>query len=298
MHNLGLIKSTKLKKIIAYLVCEMEFTSINCKGRLIQLSKPIVMGILNLTPDSFYDGGRYEKSYLLQIEKMLNEGATIIDIGAMSSRPGSEFISEEAEIQRLIAPIQEINGKFPDAILSVDTFREKIACLAIEAGASIINDISAGNIDEKIIEVASKFRTPYILMHMQGLPKNMQKEIQYDNVTAEVLQFFIQKIETLRKAGIFDIIIDPGFGFGKETSHNYTLLKDLGLFKILNCPIMVGLSRKSIVNKVLHTKSSEALNGTTALHMLALQNGAKILRVHDVKEAYECILLHQQYIST
>lgn len=270
---------------------------INCKGRLVELSEPAVMGILNLTPDSFFDGGKYESNYLSQVEKILSEGAMFIDIGAMSSRPGSDSISEAEECARLLDPIEAIVKRFPEVIISVDTFRGKVAEEAILRGVSIINDISAGSIDPTVLEVAAKYHVPYVLMHMQGKPLDMQLNPVYENVTAELIQFFAKKMFELRQMGITDIIIDPGFGFGKNLEHNYTLLKELDQFQMLEQPLLVGISRKSIVNKVLNTKAAEALNGTTALHMVALQKGAKILRVHDVKEATQCIQLFKQIES-
>lgn len=267
---------------------------INCKGRLVDLSEPAVMGILNLTPDSFFDGGKHESNYLFQVEKMLNEGAKIIDVGAMSSRPGSHFVSEEEECARLLEPITSICNRFPEALISVDTFRGRVAEEAIQRGAAMINDISAGSLDSSLFEVVARYRVPYILMHMQGTPMDMQSNPTYHNVTAELIQFFAQKIHDLRQLGLLDILIDPGFGFGKSLEHNYTLLKQLDLFQMLEQPMLVGVSRKSMVNKVLNTKAEEALNGTTALHMVALQKGATILRVHDVKEAMQCIQLFKQ----
>jgi dihydropteroate synthase len=267
---------------------------INCNGRLVNLSEPVVMGILNLTPDSFFDGGKHTSNYLFQVEKMLNEGAKIIDVGSMSSRPGSHFVSEEEECARLLEPITSICNRFPEALISVDTFRGRVAEEAIQRGAAMINDISAGSLDSSLFEVVARYRVPYVLMHMQGTPSDMQSNPTYHNVTAELIQFFAQKIHDLRQLGMLDILIDPGFGFGKSLEHNYTLLKQLDLFQMLEQPLLVGVSRKSMVKKVLNIKAEDALNGTTALHMVALQKGAAILRVHDVKEAVQCLQLFKQ----
>lgn len=276
----------------------MERTTIQCRGRLVNLETPIVMGILNLTPDSFFDGSLYEKHYLERAEKMLEEGATIIDIGAMSSRPGSLVVEEDEERRRLIEPLKQIRRMFPHTVLSIDTLRATIAQEALDAGADIINDISAGNFDSGMGEVVAAHKAPYILMHMKGMPDHMQKDPVYEDVTQEVMQFFINKLEWFYEKGVKDIILDPGFGFGKNLSHNYQLLKSLSSFKLLDCPILAGISRKSMVNQVLKIGAKDALNGTTALHMLALEQGAKILRVHDVKEAVQCILLHQAYVKS
>ena len=267
--------------------------TINCRGKLLDLSEPVVMGILNLTPDSFYDGGIYvsDNQILKRVEQMLEEGAAIIDIGGMSSRPGAKIISPEEELKRVIGPISQIHQQFPNAILSIDTLSAKVANEAVHAGATIVNDISAGRFDESMIETVSQLKVPYIVMHMLGLPATMQQTPQYDDVIESVLSFFTERIGVLRTAGILDIILDPGFGFGKTLDHNYELLRHMEVFRILELPILAGVSRKSMIYKALNINSKEALNGTTALNMIALQQGARILRVHDVKEAVEVIRL-------
>lgn len=265
--------------------------TINCKGKLIDLSTPKVMGVLNLTPDSFYDGGKYKnkKSILLRVEKMLNEGATFIDVGAYSSRPGAIHISEDEEKKRIVNIVVSIIEKFPESILSIDTFRSNIALECLQAGATIINDITASEYDENILKVASKFKAPYIMMHMRGMPSNMLNKIDYNNLLKEMIFYFSKKIQLAKKYQLNDIIIDPGFGFSKNIDQNYELLKNLNLFKNIGLPILVGLSRKSMIYKLLKTTPSEALNGTSVLNTIALNNGASILRVHDIKEAVECI---------
>jgi dihydropteroate synthase len=264
---------------------------LNFKNKKLDLSTPAVMGILNVTPDSFFDGGKYmdEKSILAQTEKMLLEGADIIDIGACSTRPGSAPVSEEEEIKRLLPAIQLVKKKFPDAIISADTFRSNVAKLAVSEGADMLNDISGGTMDEKMFDTVAKLSIPYILMHIQGTPQTMQSNPQYKNVVAEVINYFIHRTNLARAKGIQQIIIDPGFGFGKTIEHNYELLKNLSSFKKLKLPILVGVSRKSMINKILGTKPEDALNGTTVIHTIALTGGANILRVHDVKEAKEVI---------
>ncbi|MEP7264649.1 MAG: dihydropteroate synthase [Bacteroidota bacterium] len=264
---------------------------INCRGKLLDISSPVVMGILNSTPDSFYDGGKFneESDRKARVEKMLSDGAAIIDIGAVSSRPGAADVSEKAEWERLIPVLLMMQKYFPDAIVSVDTFRATIAKQAMEEGASVINDITAGK-DPEMLKTVAAYHAPYIMMHMQGNPETMQKNPQYEDVTKEVMQFFVDRVMDARSAGINDIIIDPGFGFGKNADHNFSLLKHLGLFKVIG-PVMAGLSRKSVINKTLQIKAAEALNGTTVLNTIALMNGACILRVHDVKEAVECVKL-------
>ncbi|MBK5270635.1 MAG: dihydropteroate synthase [Bacteroidia bacterium] len=271
--------------------------TLNCRGRLLVVDNPIVMGIMNLTPDSMYSGSRYEgiDTVLKQAEKMLKDGAAILDIGGQSTRPGSQKISVDEELQRTIAPIEALYKSFPDAIISIDTYYSKVASAAISAGASIVNDISAGNMDENMISTVASIQVPYICMHMQGTPQNMQQEPQYENVTKEVLDFFIIKTNEFHKAGIRDIIIDPGFGFGKTIDHNFELLRNLSVFKMLHCPILLGVSRKSTIYKTLGITTEEALNGTTVLNTIGLINGASILRVHDVKEASEAIKLFQGY---
>lgn len=271
--------------------------TLNCKGRLLVVDKPLVMGIINLTDDSFYSGSRFSGTdiILAQAEKMLNEGAAILDIGGQSTRSGSIRISEEDELKRVIEPIAAIAQRFPESFISVDTYYSFVAEKAVAAGASIINDISAGSMDEKMIRTVSKLNVPYVLMHMQGNPAIMQQAPSYTDVVKEVLDFFIFKTDELRKEGIKDIIIDPGFGFGKTISHNFQLLKNLDALKMLGAPILAGLSRKSTVYKTLKVPVEESLNGTTVLNTIALMNGASILRVHDVKEAKQIISLYSEY---
>lgn len=267
---------------------------INCRGKLLDLSKPIVMGILNVTPDSFFDGGRYEglDSAIAQVEKMLEEGASIIDIGGMSSRPGAEVISVDLELKRVIPVVSEVCKRFPDVLISIDTIRGRVAEESVEAGASIVNDISAGNIDESMLSTVGRLNVPYVLMHMQGRPETMQEAPEYkEGISLSVIDFFTKKIAECRSLGIKDIIIDPGFGFGKTLAHNYELLNTLNDFKLFGLPILGGISRKSMIWRALEIDRSDALNGTTALNMVALLNGANVLRVHDVKEAVEVIYL-------
>ncbi len=271
--------------------------TLNCNGRLLVIDKPIVMGIINITPDSFYKTSRmqHESDMLQQVSNMLEEGAAIIDIGGQSTRPGSERLSAGEELNRVMPAIESIHKNFPGAFISVDTYYASVAENAIAAGASIINDISGGTMDENMIPVVGRFAVPYICMHIQGRPETMHQNPVYENVTREVLDFFICQTERCRLQNINDIIIDPGFGFGKTISHNFQLLKELGVFKMLNKPILAGLSRKSTIYKTLSITAEESLNGTTALNMIALLNGANILRVHDVKEAVETIKLFDAY---
>jgi len=270
--------------------------TINCKGNLIALDSPKVMGILNLTPDSFYDGGIYRdgKSILGQVEKMLSEGATFIDLGAYSSRPGADHISEEEESNRMLPIVELLLREFPEAILSIDTFRSKIAQRCLEVGATIINDISAGKLDENMFAAIAKFKAPYIMMHMRGNPKTMQNQTSYKDLINEIRHYFSERIAKVRALGVHDIIIDPGFGFSKTKEQNFELLQHLNLFQTIGLPILTGLSRKSMIYKTLGGNVDSALNGTTALNMLALDRGAKILRVHDVKEAIECVKLYEE----
>ncbi|WP_343913137.1 dihydropteroate synthase [Aquimarina litoralis] len=271
--------------------------TINCKGSLIDLSSPKVMGILNLTPDSFYDGGKYkdESQILLQVEKMLHEGATFIDLGAYSSRPGADHISVDEEEKRILPIVTLILSKFPNAILSIDTFRSSIATKCIDAGAAIINDISAGNLDTDMIRTVGQLKVPYILMHMKGTPQTMKSLNQYSDLVKEVQFYFSQKVAEARLAGINDIIIDPGFGFAKDIDQNFELLNKLELLQLQGLPILAGVSRKSMIYKTLNSTPSESLNGTTSLNTIALLKGASILRVHDVKEAMECVNLVNKY---
>lgn len=257
------------------------------------------MGILNVTPNSFYDGGKYtnDNALLNQVEKMLAEGATFIDIGAYSSKPSAVFVSEADEIARLVPVVQLILQHFPEALISVDTFRAKVAKAALEAGACIVNDIAAGSLDEQMMQTVAAFQAPYIMMHMKGNPQTMQSLAQYNNITKEVLFYFSEKIAQARSFGINDLIIDPGFGFAKTTEQNFELLANLELFDRLELPILVGVSRKSMIYKTLETTAEFALNGTTVLNTIALQKGSDILRVHDVKEAIECVKLHQSLVT-
>jgi len=270
--------------------------TINCKGILIDVSSPKVMGILNITPDSFYDGGKYknEADILFQTEKMLNEGATFIDVGAYSSRPGAAHISEKEELKRILPVIDLLVKYFPEIIISVDTFRSEIAKKTIENGAAIINDISGGKMDEKMFQTVAELQVPYILMHMLGTPQNMQQNTVYEDVTKDIIRFFSEQIFKLHQLKMNDIIIDMGFGFGKTLQHNYEILSNLALFKNLDAPILIGVSRKSMLYKPLDITANEALNATTAANTIALLNGANILRVHDVKEAVEAIKIVNQ----
>ena len=267
--------------------------TINCAGKLIDLSIPKIMGILNITPDSFYDGGRYnsDKKILDHVEKMIIDGAVFIDIGAYSSRPVGVDIDENEELKRIIPAIELVNKKFPEIIISIDTFRSKVAEACLNSGASIINDISASQLDEKMMETIAKYSVPYIIMHMKGNPQNMMDKTNYDDMLQEMIKYFSKKINQAISYKINDIIIDPGFGFAKNIKQNYDLLNHLDLLKILDKPIMVGISRKSMIYKSLDSTPEEALNGTTVLNTVALIKGASILRVHDVKEANECIKL-------
>ena len=270
--------------------------TINCNGKLIDLSTPKVMGILNITPDSFYDGGMYkdQSNIVHQVQKMLDEGATFIDVGAYSSKPNANEVSLDEELSRILPIITLLIKHFPYIIISVDTFRAEVAKQCIEKGAALVNDISAGHLDENMLETVAKLNVPYIMMHMRGNPKTMQQQTNYDNILKEVLFYFSERITTARALGIKDIIIDPGFGFAKTLEQNFELLNVLEGFKITNLPLLAGLSRKSMIYKTLEKSPAEALNGTTALNMIALQKGASILRVHDVKEAVECVTLFNQ----
>ena len=268
--------------------------NISCKGKLIDLTTPKIMGILNITPDSFYDGGVFNNTdrALAQTEKMLLEGATFIDVGGASSKPGAVEISIDEELARVLPIIEEIQKRFPEAIISIDTYRSVVAQQAVATGAAIVNDISGGNLDAKMLgTVGALGGVPYIAMHMQGKPQNMQDNPSYDNVLVEMRSFFAAKIDEAHKAGIHDIIIDPGFGFGKTLDHNYSLLKSLSSMQMDGIPMLIGLSRKSMIHKLLEIEAADALNGTTVLNTIALQQGAQILRVHDVKEAQQAIHL-------
>ncbi|MCD2421951.1 dihydropteroate synthase [Niabella pedocola] len=258
------------------------------------------MGILNMTRDSFYAPSRHQASdaLLSTAERMLQAGAAILDIGGQSTRPGSHTLSAEEEAAAVIPAVAALHEAFPDAILSIDTFYGSVATAAVAAGASLVNDISAGTIDPQMFPAVAALNVPYVLMHMQGRPDTMQQHPYYDNVTQEVLDFFIEKLALLKKAGVTDVVLDPGFGFGKTHAHNFTLLKDLRQFSILNCPLLLGVSRKGTIYRTLGTTAEGALNGTTVLNTIGLMNGAHILRVHDVKEAMEAILLLQHYPET
>ena len=269
--------------------------TINCKGNLIDLSTPKVMGIINLTPDSFYDGGKLtsEKEILLKAEQMLKEGATFLDLGAYSSRPGAQFVSEKEEIDRVLPVIKILLNEFPETLLSIDTFRSNVADESISAGASLINDISAGKLDDHMFKIIAQHQVPYVMMHMRGTPELMMKNTDYIDLTKEVLYYFSERIAKARSFGINDLIADPGFGFSKTLDQNYELFNDLELFRNLNVPLLLGISRKSMIQKKIKTTAANSLNGTTALHAIAIQKGASILRVHDVKEAFETINLLQ-----
>jgi len=272
---------------------------INCKGELIDLSIPKVMGILNVTPNSFFDGGKYknEQEIILQVEKMLAEGADFIDIGAYSSKPSAEFVSEQEETDRIVPVIELILKHFPNALLSIDTFRAEVAKASIESGSAIINDISAGELDDKMFDVIARYNVPYIMMHMRGNPQTMQSLTQYDDIVKEMLFYFSEKVQKARSMGINDLIVDPGFGFAKTTDQNYEVMQKMELFNLLELPVLAGISRKSMIYKTLNSTPQEALNGTTFLNTIALTKGAKILRVHDVKEAVECVILFNKINS-
>ena len=270
--------------------------TLNCNGTLVDLSEPKVLGVLNLTPDSFFDGGHYNQmdTAVSQCEKMLHDGADFIDLGAYSSRPGADDVSEQEELNRLIPVLEVLLKKFPEALFSIDTFRAKVAQEALDRGAHMINDISAGNLDDQMLMTVGKYPVPYIAMHMQGTPQNMQDQPQYQDPFAEISLFFSEKIQACNAAGINDVILDPGFGFGKKVEHNYHILQRLEHLQQFNVPVLAGVSRKSMIYKVLETTAEEALNGTTVLHTVALMKKAQLLRVHDVKEAKECIRLLAQ----
>lgn len=269
-----------------------QFT-INCNGKLVDLSSPKVMGILNVTPNSFYDGGKHKNinTIIHQVDKMLSDGATFIDIGAYSSKPSAEFVSETEESKRLLLVLKEIVNTFPNIIISVDTFRANVARIAVENGAAIVNDISAGLLDENMLATVADLKVPFIMMHMRGNPQTMQSLTDYKDIVKEMVFYFSERVGKARSFGISDIIIDPGFGFAKTLEQNYEVLNKLELFSILDLPLLAGISRKSMIYKVLENTAQEALNGTTVLNTIAVQKGAKIVRVHDVKEAVECIKL-------
>lgn len=270
--------------------------TLNCNGRLLVVDKPLVMGIMNLTPDSFFAGSRYGESEVLrQAERLINEGAAILDIGGQSTRPGSERIPVEEELKRVTGAISAIHQRFPGTVISIDTFQSRVAAEAVAAGAGIVNDVSAGTIDAAMIDTVARLPVPYVLMHMKGTLETLKQEMVYENLVREVLDFFIQRAARCRQAGIKDIILDPGFGFGKNHAQNLHLLKQLQVFNLLDCPLLVGFSRKTTIWKTLGITPEEALNGTTVINTISLYNGAHILRVHDVKEAMEAITLWEAY---
>lgn len=274
--------------------------NINIRGNLYDFSSPKVMGILNITPDSFYDGGKFKDEQKIKnhINKMINDGMDILDIGGYSSRPGASEVSISEELERVIPTLIFIKKNFKNLIISIDTFRSEVAKDSLIEGADIINDISAGVFDSKMMDVISKFNCPYILMHMKGNPRNMQNSPKYKHTAVEIIQFLAERIKVARKKNIIDIIVDPGFGFGKTVEHNFEILNNLENFKALDAPLLTGFSRKSMIFKTLKTTSDEALNGTSSLNTIALMKGANILRVHDVKEAKECIILYEKTINS
>jgi dihydropteroate synthase len=271
-------------------------TTLNLKGEILDLNTPCVMGIVNITPDSFFSDSRNASvdEALIKTDKLLEEGAKFIDIGGYSSRPGAKEVSTAEEIDRVVPVIEAINKSFPGAVLSIDTFRAAVARASIHAGAHLINDISGGELDEEMFQAAADLNVPYILMHMKGTPQNMHKDPQYDNVTLEVIGYLVKKVAELKALGVKDIILDPGFGFAKNHAHNYKLLQEMEDLHIIGLPLLVGFSRKSMIQKTLGITPAQALNGTSVLNTIALLKGAKILRVHDVREARECIMLIQK----
>tara|TARA_E500000178_G_scaffold240303_1_gene236662 strand:+ start:115 stop:966 length:852 start_codon:yes stop_codon:yes gene_type:complete len=269
----------------------MLFMNINCNGNIIDFTSPKIMGILNVTPNSFYDGGKHNRidTALLQTEKMISEGATFIDVGGASSKPGVEEVSPDEELKRVLPVIEKISKNFPHIYISIDTYRSNVARQAVDAGAQLVNDISAGNADDNMLKTVGKLGVPYIAMHMQGTPKTMQNKPTYDDVLIAIRSFFSEKIAAAHAAGINDIIVDPGFGFGKTPQHNFALLNHLNTLQIDGVPLLVGVSRKSMIYKTLNIDIQQALNGTTVLHTVALRQGAHLLRVHDVKEAKQAV---------
>lgn len=274
-----------------------QIVPMQCGNKLLKFDNPLVMGILNITPDSFYDGGKYEdeKMWLKHTENMISEGADIIDIGAMSTRPGAQLINEDIELKRIIPVLQKLVKTFPETIFSVDTFRARVVEEASNVGVNIINDISAGSLDENMVDAVAKSGLPYILMHMKGNPTNMQDNPIYVNVMEEITSYIPNKLSKLVAVGVKSVIIDPGFGFGKTIDANYSILRNLESFKAFGCPLLVGISRKSMIYKPLGSSPEKVLHATSALHFQALLNGANILRVHDVKEAQSIIKLVEQY---
>jgi dihydropteroate synthase len=271
--------------------------SLNCKGRLYSFDKPAVMGIINLTPDSFFEESRKTgpEAVLERVERMLNDGAAMIDLGGQSTRPGSSRVAEEEELQRVLPSLDAIMRRFPGIFISIDTYYARLAKEAVEAGALMVNDVSAGTMDASLLPQVASLNVPYVLMHMQGTLETMQEKPAYRNVATEVFDYFSFKRKALYDAGIYDVVLDPGFGFGKTAEHNFALLKQLALFKQFQNPILIGLSRKATIYKTLGVTAAEALNGTTVLHTIGLLNGAAILRVHDVKEAVEAVKLVAEY---
>ncbi|MEN8137858.1 MAG: dihydropteroate synthase [Bacteroidota bacterium] len=278
----------------------MSKTSINVNGKLLDLSTPKVMGILNITPDSFYSKSRFDENDIIikQVKSMINDGMDIVDIGGYSSRPGAKHISEQEEVERVLPVIEIIHENFPDLAISIDTFRAKVAEKSVKTGAGIINDISAGEMDAKMFETVAGLKVPYIAMHMKGTPQNMQTDPVYSDIMTEILYYFSEKINRLHQLNVNDIILDPGFGFGKTVEHNYEILNKFELLHNTGLPILTGVSRKSMINRVLSTKPEDALNGTTVLNTIALTKGTQILRVHDVKEAKQAITLFQKIINS
>lgn len=273
--------------------------SINCKGKLITFEIPKVLGILNVTPNSFFDGGLHHSLEKIeqQTEKMLTDGADIIDVGAYSTQPNAPFVSIEDELQRIVPVVKHLVRKFPDIILSIDTFRSEVAKQTLDAGAAMINDVSAGNLDDKMMQVVGHFKAPYIMMHMKGTPQNMQQFTNYEDVMHEMIYYFSERIAQAKQHGIVDVIIDPGFGFSKTLDQNYEVLNKLDLLQNLNVPVLSALSRKSMIYKFFETTPQEALNGTSVLNTISLIKGANLLRVHDVKEAVECVKLYMKTYS-
>lgn len=274
-------------------------TTLNCNGKLISLKHPIVMGIINVNEDSFHPASRATSisQILTKAEKMLKDGALILDVGAMSSRPGAQIMEMDIELNSMIPAIQALCKEFPDTVVSVDTIRSKVAEFSVQAGATMVNDISAGDFDPEMMQVIARLNVPYVMMHMQGLPATMQQNPTYTDVLMDVLKYFVDKVHIAKQAGISDILIDPGIGFGKTIEQNYALLRHLEVLRVFDFPVLVGISRKSLICKLLKISQEEALNGSTALHMFALQHGASVLRVHDVKEAIECVKLYQMLIE-
>lgn len=271
-------------------------TSLNIQGTLFDLSTPVVMGIVNVTPDSFYDGGTLTSinTVISRVQQIVEEGGKIVDIGGYSSRPGANEVSLDEELNRVVPIITEIKAQFPSMVISIDTFRREVAEKSVLAGAAIVNDISGGELDPTMYNFVAESKTPYVMMHMRGNPATMQHHTTYDNLIAEIQDYFLHKIEVLHNKGLSDIIIDPGFGFAKTMDQNYELMKHLDLLQIFDKPLLVGVSRKSMIQKKLNVSVNDSLTGTIALNMFSLQKGANILRVHDVKEAQQCITLYNE----